>query len=95
MSDLQAFPISRSDQRRRVLKAKGIAMTNNDASRAAGCPKEEARLLELLNGAATADEAGEQLGRTRQAIYARLQRFQKQNGRTNRTTGKSFPQMSK
>jgi len=57
--------------------------------------EEEARLLSLFSNGATAEEVGKQLGRTRQAVYARLQRFQRQQGRTSRTSGKAFAQLSK
>ncbi|WP_109853928.1 helix-turn-helix domain-containing protein [Bradyrhizobium symbiodeficiens] len=49
--------------------------------------------MALLDGGATADEIGEELGRTRQAVYARLQRFQKQRERTSRTSGEFFAQL--
>lgn len=48
---------------------------------------EEARLFALLREGATAEEAGERLGRTRQAIYGRLQRFHKQHGRVSKKGG--------
>ncbi|OKO82473.1 hypothetical protein AC630_13035 [Bradyrhizobium sp. AS23.2] len=57
-------------------------------------PEEEASLLSLFREGATADEVGQRLGRTRQAVYARLQRFHKQRGRASKTSGKSFPQLS-
>ena len=69
-------------------------MTNSRASTRPWLPEDEARLILLFSGGATADEVGEQLGRTRQAVYARLQRFQKQRGRASRTSGKSFPQLT-
>lgn len=35
-------------------------------------PNEEAELLSLFGAGATAEQAGDRLGRTRQSIYARL-----------------------
>ncbi|WP_410706508.1 hypothetical protein [Bradyrhizobium sp. BWC-3-1] len=40
----------------------------------------------------TATELGERLGRSRQAVYARLQRFRKQRGRVSRTSRRAFAQ---
>jgi hypothetical protein len=57
-------------------------------------PEEEARLLSLIADGATADDVGKCLGRTRQAVYSRLQRFQRQQGRTSRTNRKAFAQVS-
>jgi hypothetical protein len=68
-------------------------MTNNRTSTRPGLPDEEAELLSLFGAGATADEVGERLRRTRQAVYARLQRFQKQRGRTSKLSGKYFPQL--
>lgn len=68
-------------------------MTNSRSLTRPWLSEEEARLLALLDGGATADEIGEELGRTRQAVYARLQRFQKQRGRTSRTSGEFFAQL--
>jgi IS30 family transposase len=53
-------------------------------------PEEEAQLLALLDEGMTATEIGERLGRTRQAVYGRLQRFRKQRGRISRTSGRAF-----
>jgi hypothetical protein len=69
-------------------------MTNSRAFTRPWLPDEEARLLSLFNGGATAVEAAEQLGRTRQAVYARLQRFRKQQGRVSKRNGKSFAQLT-
>ncbi|WP_377830574.1 hypothetical protein ACFKHW_20720 [Bradyrhizobium lupini] len=40
----------------------------------------------------TAGELAERLGRSRQAVYGRLQRFRKQRGRVSRTNGRAFAQ---
>jgi hypothetical protein len=50
-------------------------MKNSRALTRPWLPEEEARLLSLFSEGATADEVGAQLGRTRQAVYARLLRF--------------------
>src|SRR3954463_5399955 len=55
-------------------------------------PEEEAQLLALLDEGMTATELGERLGRSRQAVYGRLQRFRKQRGRTSRRSGHAFAQ---
>ncbi|OSJ36908.1 hypothetical protein BSZ19_01930 [Bradyrhizobium japonicum] len=68
-------------------------MTNDRTSTRPWLPDEEAELLSLFGAGATAEEVGERLGRTRQAVYARLQRFQKQRGRASRTIGKFFAQL--
>ncbi|WP_354054517.1 helix-turn-helix domain-containing protein [Bradyrhizobium sp. RT6a] len=53
---------------------------------------EEAQLLALLDEGMTAAELAERLGRSRQAVYGRLQRFRKQRGRTSRRSGHAFAQ---
>lgn len=68
-------------------------MTNNRTSTRRWLPDEEAELLSLFGAGAKAEEVGERLGRTRQAVYARLQRFQKQRGRASRKSGKFFAQL--
>lgn len=68
-------------------------MTNNRTSTRPWLPNEEVELLSLSGAGATAEEVGERLGRTQQAVYARLQRFQKQRGRASRKTGKIFAQL--
>lgn len=68
-------------------------MTNSRTVTRPWLPEEESELLSLFGTGATAEEVGEQLGRTRQAVYARLQRFQKQRGRASRTSGKNFAQL--
>lgn len=68
-------------------------MTNNRALIRPWLPEEEARLLSLFADGATAGEVGERLGRTRQSVFARFQRFQKQRGRASKTSGKSFAQL--
>ena len=68
-------------------------MTNSRELTRPWLPEDEARLLSLLGEGATTDEIGERLGRTRQAVYARLQRFQRQEGRASRTSGKFFAQL--
>ncbi|MGY4460825.1 MULTISPECIES: helix-turn-helix domain-containing protein [unclassified Bradyrhizobium] len=55
-------------------------------------PEEEAQLLALFDKGMTATELGERLGRSRQAVYGRLQRFRKQRGRVSRTSGRTFAQ---
>jgi hypothetical protein len=55
-------------------------------------PEEEAQLLALFDKGMTATELGERLGRSRQAVYGRLQRFRKQRGRVSRTSGRAFAQ---
>ncbi|MCK1296538.1 helix-turn-helix domain-containing protein [Bradyrhizobium sp. 30] len=55
-------------------------------------PEEEARLLALHDEGMTASELGERLGRSRQAVYGRLQRFRKQRGRVSRRSGHAFAQ---
>ncbi|WP_409190187.1 hypothetical protein [Bradyrhizobium sp. RDM4] len=62
-----------------------------DASVIAG--RRGAELLSLFGAGAIAEEGGERRGHTRQAVYARLQRFQKQRGRASRTSGKFFAQL--
>jgi DNA-binding CsgD family transcriptional regulator len=68
-------------------------MTNDGTSTRPWLPDEEAELLSLFGAGATAQEVGRRLGRTRQAVYARLQRFQKQRGRAARKSGKIFAQL--
>ena len=53
----------------------GSRMTNNRSVTHPWLPAEEAELLSLFDAGATAELAAEWLGRTRQAVYARLQRF--------------------
>lgn len=76
------------------LSAGEVMMTNSRALTRPWLPEEEARLLSLFSEGATADEVGAQLGRTRQAVYARLLRFRKQQGRVSRTSRKAFAQLS-
>lgn len=68
-------------------------MANSRTSTRPWLPNEEPELLSLFGAGATAEEAGERLRRTRQAVYARLQRFQKQRGRASRMSGKFFAQL--
>ncbi|WP_354062848.1 helix-turn-helix domain-containing protein [Bradyrhizobium sp. RT6a] len=68
-------------------------MTNNRTRTRPWLPDEEAELLSLFGEGATAQEVGRRLGRTRQAVYARLQRFQRQRGRASRKNGKIFAQL--
>jgi DNA-directed RNA polymerase specialized sigma24 family protein len=70
-------------------------MTNSRTMTRPWLPEEEAELLSLFGAGATAEEAGERLHRTRQAVYARLQRFRKQQGRASRTSGQPFAQLLK
>lgn len=70
-------------------------MTNNRSVTRPWSPAEEAELLLLVDAGATADLAAERLGRTRQAVYARLHRFQRQQGRASRTSGQLFAQLLK
>jgi len=70
-------------------------MTNKRSSTRPWSPEEETQLVALFSGGATADEVGKRLGRTRQAVYARLQRFQRQRGRVSKMSGRSFAQLSK
>ena len=55
-------------------------------------PEEEAQLLALVEDGMVANEIAERLGRTRLAVYGRLQRFRKQQGRVSRTSGRAFAQ---
>ncbi|UPK40120.1 helix-turn-helix domain-containing protein [Bradyrhizobium sp. 186] len=68
------------------------SMSNNRQEIRPWSPEEEAQLLALLDQGMTATELGERLGRTRQAVYGRLQRFRKQQGRVSRTSGRAFAQ---
>ncbi|MCK1536067.1 winged helix-turn-helix transcriptional regulator [Bradyrhizobium sp. 171] len=68
------------------------SMSNNRQEIRPWSPEEEARLLALHDEGMTATELGERLGRSRQAVYGRLQRFRKQRGRTSRRSGHTFPQ---
>ncbi|WP_375311206.1 helix-turn-helix domain-containing protein [Bradyrhizobium sp. A5] len=70
-------------------------MTNSRTSTRPWLPDEEAELLSLFASGVTAEQVGERLHRSRQAVYARLQRFQKQHGRASRVSGKSFAQLPK
>jgi hypothetical protein len=70
-------------------------MTNNRSGTRPWLPDEEAELLSLFDAGATAELAAERLGRTRQAVYARLQRFKKQQGRASRRSGQLFAQLLK
>jgi len=65
-------------------------MSNNRLEIRPWSPEEEAHLL--IASGMTATEIGRQLGRTRLAVYGRLQRFRKQEGRVSRTSGRVFPQ---
>jgi transposase-like protein len=69
-------------------------MPNKQHEIRAWSPEEEARLVVLFDSGETASEIGRQLGRTSQAIYWRLLRFRKQQGRVNRTSGHAFAQWS-
>ena len=69
-------------------------MSNNRHEFRAWSREEEARLVALFDSGKTASEIGRQLGRTRQAVYGRLLRFRKQQGRVNRTSGRLFAQWS-
>lgn len=51
------------------------------------------QLISLLGDGAIADEIGERLGWTRQSVYTRLHRFQRQRWQASRTSGKFFPQL--
>ncbi|MCK1338200.1 helix-turn-helix domain-containing protein [Bradyrhizobium sp. 38] len=68
------------------------SMSNNRREIRPWSPEEEAQLLALLDQGITATELGERLGRSRQAVYGRLQRFRKQRGRVSRTSGRTFAQ---
>jgi DNA-directed RNA polymerase specialized sigma24 family protein len=52
-----------------------------------GRPKKKRNFLRYSIEGMTANEIGRRLGRTRLAVYARLQRFRKQQGRVSRTSG--------
>lgn len=67
-------------------------MSNNRLEIRSWSPKEEAQLLALFDGGMTASEIAQRLGRTRLAVYGRLQRFRKQQGRVSRTSGRVFAQ---
>lgn len=88
-----AFPTHRGGLCRRVFSCCRSRMTNDRTSTRPWSVDEEAELLSLFAAGATAEEVGERLRRTRQAVYARLQRFQKQRGRASRKSGKSFAQL--
>lgn len=68
--------------------------TNGDDEIRSWSPEEEAQLLALFDSGMTAHEIGQRLGRTRLAVYGRLQRFQKQQGRVSRTSGRVFAQQA-
>ncbi|WP_442869099.1 helix-turn-helix domain-containing protein [Bradyrhizobium sp. CCBAU 45384] len=88
------FWINRVGQHRRAHKpGQGQNLTKSRNLRRPWSPEEEERLISLLCDGATADEIGERLGRTRQSVYARIQRFQRQRGRASRTSGKFFLQL--
>jgi hypothetical protein len=70
----------------------GWAMSNNRVEIRSWSPEEEAQLLALFDSGMTASEIGQRLGRTRLAVYGRLQRFHKQQGRVSRTSGRVFAQ---
>lgn len=67
-------------------------MSNNRQEVRSWSPEEEAQLLALLDSGWTASEIGQLLSRTRLAVYGRLQRYRKQQGRVSRTTGRGFAQ---
>lgn len=67
-------------------------MSNNRLEIRPWSPEEEAHLRALIERGMTATEIGRQLGRSRLAVYGRLQRFRKQEGRVSRTSGRVFPQ---
>lgn len=86
--------------RNSMAKDKGAAemqttMTNSRDLTRRWSPDKEASLLLHFGAGAKADEVAERLGRTGQAVYARLQRFEKQRGRTSKTSGESFVQLPK
>ncbi len=68
------------------------SMSNDQQEIRPWSPEEEAQLLALFEEGMTATELGERLGRSRQAVYGRLQRFRKQRGRTSRRSGHAFAQ---
>ncbi|WP_377830514.1 helix-turn-helix domain-containing protein [Bradyrhizobium lupini] len=68
------------------------SMSNNRQEIRPWSPEEEAQLLALFNEGMTAGELAERLGRSRQAVYGRLQRFRRQLGRVSRTSGRAFAQ---
>jgi transposase len=68
------------------------SMSNDQQEIRPWFPEEEAQLLALFEEGMTATELGERLGRSRQAVYGRLQRFRKQRGRVSRTNGRAFAQ---
>ncbi|WP_143035386.1 hypothetical protein [Bradyrhizobium sp. Rc2d] len=67
-------------------------MSNNRLEIRPWSPEEELQLLALFDGGMTASEISQRLGRTRLAVYGRLQRFRKQQGRVSRTNGRAFAQ---
>jgi hypothetical protein len=69
-------------------------MSNNRKETRSWSPEEEAKLLVLFDSGMTASEIGQQLARTRLAVYGRLLRFRKQKGRVSRTSGRVFAQWS-
>ena len=69
-------------------------MSNNRKEARSWSPEEEAQLLALYDSNMTASEIGQQLGRTRAAVYGRLLRFRKQQGRVSRISGRAFAQWS-
>lgn len=70
----------------------GSTMSNNRLETRPWSAEEEAQLLKLIESGMTASEVGQELGRTRLAVYGRLLRFRKQRGRVSRTSGRLFPQ---
>lgn len=52
-------------------------MSNNRLEIRSWSPEEEALLLALFDSGMTASEIAQRLGRTRLAVYGRLQRFRK------------------
>lgn len=69
-------------------------MSNNRRKSRSWSLEEEAQLLALLDNGMTASEIGRQLDRTPQAVYGRLLRFRKQQGRVDRRTGRVFAQLA-
>jgi hypothetical protein len=86
-------PVAPTGAAAHLERCRALRMTNNRSLTRPWLPNEEGRLLALFGEGATADEIGEELGRTRQAVYARLQRFRKQRGRASRTSGEFFAQL--
>ena len=67
-------------------------MSNNRQKNRSWSPQDEAQLLALFDSGMTANEIGQQLGRTRRAVYGRLLRFRRLLGRASRTRGRVFAQ---